>query len=248
MIALAVVLFTLTSRSETSKADAGISAGTRTAFGVYEEAADEGRAGPSRGGLRSPPAGRDRLGQRGRGTPRRARRRRARRRPRRALLAGRGAWPRPARPPASHRAARPSPPAARRSAPWWSRSPAPTRSRLGSSARRALTGQIGTFLDAARRLARGDFAHPVPVAGVREAVERLHVPSLDGRGSLRVTASFGVASVPESPADREDLVATADAALYRPSAVERTGWSARNRSLRPAEPRRGGPRTSGEPR
>src|ERR687896_941637 len=39
MIALAVVLFTLTARSETGKADAGISAGTRTAFGVYEEAA-----------------------------------------------------------------------------------------------------------------------------------------------------------------------------------------------------------------
>lgn len=39
MIALAVVLFTLTSRSETGKADAGISAGVRTAFGVYEEAA-----------------------------------------------------------------------------------------------------------------------------------------------------------------------------------------------------------------
>ena len=30
---------------------------------------------------------------------------------------------------------------------------------------RALTGQIGTFLSAARRLARGDFAHPVPVNG-----------------------------------------------------------------------------------
>ena len=39
MIALAVVLFTLTSRSETGKADAGISAGTRTAFAVYEERA-----------------------------------------------------------------------------------------------------------------------------------------------------------------------------------------------------------------
>ena len=39
MIALAIVLFTLTARSETGKADAGISAGTRTAFGVYEEAA-----------------------------------------------------------------------------------------------------------------------------------------------------------------------------------------------------------------
>ena len=41
MIALAVVLFTLTSRSETGKADAGISAGARTAFGVYEEAATD---------------------------------------------------------------------------------------------------------------------------------------------------------------------------------------------------------------
>jgi diguanylate cyclase (GGDEF)-like protein len=45
MIALALVLFTLTARSETGKADAGISAGTRTAFGVYEEAA--GRAEPA---------------------------------------------------------------------------------------------------------------------------------------------------------------------------------------------------------
>jgi diguanylate cyclase (GGDEF)-like protein len=50
---------------------------------------------------------------------------------------------------------------------------------------------------------------------IREAVERLRVPSVDGRGSLRVTASFGVASVPESAAGREDLVAAADAALYR---------------------------------
>ena len=45
MIALAIVLFTLTSRSETGKADAGISAGTRTAFAVYEESAAE--AGPA---------------------------------------------------------------------------------------------------------------------------------------------------------------------------------------------------------
>ena len=35
MIALAVVLFTLTARSETGKADAGISSGARTAFGVH---------------------------------------------------------------------------------------------------------------------------------------------------------------------------------------------------------------------
>ena len=40
MIALAIVLFTLASRSETGKADAGISAGARTAFAVYEERVD----------------------------------------------------------------------------------------------------------------------------------------------------------------------------------------------------------------
>jgi diguanylate cyclase (GGDEF)-like protein len=50
---------------------------------------------------------------------------------------------------------------------------------------------------------------------MREAVERLRVPSVSGDGSLRVTASFGVASVPESAADRDELVAAADAALYR---------------------------------
>jgi diguanylate cyclase (GGDEF)-like protein len=50
---------------------------------------------------------------------------------------------------------------------------------------------------------------------MREAVERLRVPSVDGGEPLRVTASFGVASVPESAADRADLVAAADAALYR---------------------------------
>src|SRR5215213_7825635 len=43
MIALAIVLFTLTGRSETGKADAGISAGTRTAFSIYEERAAEAR-------------------------------------------------------------------------------------------------------------------------------------------------------------------------------------------------------------
>ena len=50
---------------------------------------------------------------------------------------------------------------------------------------------------------------------MREAVERLRVPRVGGRGSLRVTASFGVAAVPESAADGEELVAAADAALYR---------------------------------
>jgi diguanylate cyclase (GGDEF)-like protein len=50
---------------------------------------------------------------------------------------------------------------------------------------------------------------------MREAVERLRVPRIGGRGSLRVTASFGVAAIPESALDKEDLIAAADAALYR---------------------------------
>lgn len=50
---------------------------------------------------------------------------------------------------------------------------------------------------------------------MRRAVEGLRMPLLNGRGSLRVTASFGVASVPESAADRDQLMAAADAALYR---------------------------------
>jgi diguanylate cyclase (GGDEF)-like protein len=50
---------------------------------------------------------------------------------------------------------------------------------------------------------------------MREAVERLHVPRVRGGGTLSVTASFGVASVPDSAADRESLIAAADAALYR---------------------------------
>jgi diguanylate cyclase (GGDEF)-like protein len=50
---------------------------------------------------------------------------------------------------------------------------------------------------------------------MREAVERLRVPRVGGGGSLQVTASFGVAAVPESASDEEELVAAADAALYR---------------------------------
>jgi diguanylate cyclase (GGDEF)-like protein len=50
---------------------------------------------------------------------------------------------------------------------------------------------------------------------IREAVERLEVPRVDGAGSLQLRASFGVASLPESAATREGLIAAADAALYR---------------------------------
>jgi diguanylate cyclase (GGDEF)-like protein/PAS domain S-box-containing protein len=64
---------------------------------------------------------------------------------------------------------------------------------------------------------------------IREAVERLEVPRVDGEGSLRLQASFGVAALPESAVDREGLIAAADAALYR---AKRAG---RNRVER-AEP------------
>ncbi len=50
---------------------------------------------------------------------------------------------------------------------------------------------------------------------MREAIEALQVPRVGGGGTLHVTASFGVASVPESAAERSALIAAADAALYR---------------------------------
>jgi diguanylate cyclase (GGDEF)-like protein len=50
---------------------------------------------------------------------------------------------------------------------------------------------------------------------MREAVEALQVRRVGGGASLRVTASFGVASVPDTAADRGSLIAAADAALYR---------------------------------
>ena len=76
---------------------------------------------------------------------------------------------------------------------------------------------------------------------MREAVEALEVPRVDGRGSLRVTASFGVASLPESARGPGGLIAAADAALYRAkragkNRVERAasgGWLSR----RASEPR-----------
>jgi diguanylate cyclase (GGDEF)-like protein len=49
---------------------------------------------------------------------------------------------------------------------------------------------------------------------IRARLEREAVPFLDRDGSLRVTASIGVASIPSSAADVRTLVAAADAALY----------------------------------
>jgi diguanylate cyclase (GGDEF)-like protein len=51
---------------------------------------------------------------------------------------------------------------------------------------------------------------------VRRRIEGLQIDLLDGDGTLRVTASFGAASLPHSAKiDKDALVAAADAALYR---------------------------------
>ena len=68
---------------------------------------------------------------------------------------------------------------------------------------------------------------------VRAGIEALEFP-LDGRGTLRVTASFGAASMPESAHDQSSLIAAADTALY---AAKRSG---KNRTER-AEPERARP-------
>ena len=50
---------------------------------------------------------------------------------------------------------------------------------------------------------------------MRHAIEELQIERIDGDAPLRVTASFGVASLPECAKDKESLIAEADAALYR---------------------------------
>jgi len=61
---------------------------------------------------------------------------------------------------------------------------------------------------------------------VRERIAALHMPLLSGAGTLRVTASCGVAAVPRTPADPAALIAAADQALY-----EAKG-SGKNKSVR----------------
>ena len=58
----------------------------------------------------------------------------------------------------------------------------------------------------------------------RRAIERLHIPRLDGHGTLRITASSGVAASTEG--DKDALIADADAALYE---AKRRG---KNRTVR----------------
>ena len=49
---------------------------------------------------------------------------------------------------------------------------------------------------------------------VREGIEALEVRRLDGGGVLKVTASLGVAALPDCADDKQELIAAADAALY----------------------------------
>ncbi|MGI8805671.1 MAG: diguanylate cyclase, partial [Thermoleophilaceae bacterium] len=63
---------------------------------------------------------------------------------------------------------------------------------------------------------------------MREAIQELRIARLDGQGDLRITASFGVASLPDAAWDKSSLIAAADAALYRAkrsgkNRVERAG-------------------------
>jgi diguanylate cyclase (GGDEF)-like protein len=50
---------------------------------------------------------------------------------------------------------------------------------------------------------------------MRRAIAELRIDRIDGGGPLRVTASFGVASLPECATNKDTLIAEADAALYR---------------------------------
>lgn len=49
---------------------------------------------------------------------------------------------------------------------------------------------------------------------VRQQIEALYIPRLDGYGRLPITASCGVAAVPQTSADEGALVSAADQALY----------------------------------
>jgi diguanylate cyclase (GGDEF)-like protein len=59
---------------------------------------------------------------------------------------------------------------------------------------------------------------------IRTAVEGLRIPRVDQQGTLRITASVGVAASTEG--DKDDLIAEADAALYQ---AKREG---KNRTVR----------------
>jgi diguanylate cyclase (GGDEF)-like protein len=69
---------------------------------------------------------------------------------------------------------------------------------------------------------------------MREAIEVLRIPRLDGKGEITTTASFGVASLPDTASDKGSLIAAADAALYR---AKRAGKNRVERASSVAAPR-----------
>jgi diguanylate cyclase (GGDEF)-like protein len=99
----------------------------------------------------------------------------------------------------------------------------------GDDVLRAVAGAVSDCardVDVAARYGGEEMAVLLPgadVAGalaaaerVRKAVEALDTGILDAEGEpVRVTVSLGVASLGEGPTDGDDLVAQADAALYR---------------------------------
>jgi hypothetical protein len=192
MIALGVVLFGLTARSEIAKADAGIAAAMRTTIGLYGGRVDRARPELRRlardAELRSAVAA---------GDDRAARRRL------RELIRGEVV-----------------------EAELWSRGQLLARAAAGRgiAAAGSELGASGVVLSVSVTRA-SDFAdraetltelHVVVVRGsealastlpegaallaerMRESIEALHIPQVGGSGTLSVTASFGVASLPES--------------------------------------------------
>jgi diguanylate cyclase (GGDEF)-like protein len=79
-------------------------------------------------------------------------------------------------------------------------------------------------IDEPARYGGEEFAVALPETGtegaiglaerVRERIEREQVPFVDREGNLRITASVGVATLPEAAGDVQALIAAADGALY----------------------------------
>ncbi len=79
-------------------------------------------------------------------------------------------------------------------------------------------------IDAPARYGGEEFAVALPETGsegavelaerIRVRIEAEEVPFADGDGALRISASLGVATIPDSAADVRELIAAADAALY----------------------------------